>query len=225
MKKTTTLFTQCATRLEKAILEGKFLPGKHLHNEELKQMMQMTLSPIREAMAKLAERGFLAFEENKGYSVVKKTKSELFDAVYTYAEIECLCLRHAIENGDDDWESHIVAALHKLKKIEKQGVATYSSWAPINAEFHRSLVAACPINGLLNIRDRSVRDHEWYICLSYKLADAQTLKVNYSEHQYIAEVVLGGNVDEAVKALYLHITAGKEKLVNKLLDKNLIKEN
>lgn len=225
MKKTTTLITQCATALEKAILEGEFLPGKHLRNEELKQIMHMTLSPIREALAKLAERGLLSFEENKGYSVVKRTKTELLDALSAYAEIECLCLRHAIENGDDDWESQIVAALHKLKKIENQDAATYSSWAPVNAEFHRSLIAACPNNALLKIRERSLRDHEWYVCLSYKFADEQTLKMNHLEHQSIAEVILKRNAEEGMKALYHHITAGKEKLVNNLLKNNLITDN
>lgn len=225
MKEKLTLSTQCYMALEKAILEGSILPGERLQCEELKQRFQFGLSPLREALSKLAAYNFASFEENKGYTVTKRTKSAFIDTVNTFAAIECLCLRHAIIHGDDRWEGDIVAALHQLKKLETQGKVDYSLWAPANRRFHNALVAACPLEGLKNIRDHLYLQHEWYLQLSYKLTDDTGLHTNHEEHKAIAELVIDRNSELAVKKLHQHITGGIESLIVNLTKHHLIKED
>lgn len=224
MKEKITLATKCRHKLERAILQGELLPGTHLKNEDLKQLLQTALSPIREALSSLAEKGLLDFEENKGYTVAKKSSLELIDSMKTYAEIECLCLQLSIENENDLWESQIVAALHKLKKLENQKKVEYSLWEPVNREFHTALVAACPVKGLLKIRNLCALKHEWFVRLSFHFADSPLMKVNHKQHQEIANYVLKKKIESAKEALYSHITSGADNLINKLLKHNLITE-
>ncbi len=224
MNEKITLATKCRHRLERAILEGELLPGTHLKNEDLKQLLHTALSPIREALSSLAEKGLLDFEENKGYTVAKKSSLELIDSMKTYAEIECLCLQQSIENGNDQWESQIVAALHKLKKLETQKMVEYSLWEPVNREFHAALVAACPIRELLKIRDLCALKHEWFVRLSFHFADSPLMKVNHKQHREIANFALKKKIESAKEALYSHITSSADNLLNNLLRHNIINE-
>lgn len=222
MKKETTYTTQCVIALEAAILDGEFLPGAHLRNEELKKLLGVGLSPIREALSKLAERGLLNFEENRGYFVAKKSELELRDTIESFSEIECLCLVHSMDGANDDWEAKVIGTLHKLKKIESKEDLKYEEWAPINAEFHRTLVSACPLKGLLAMRDSCSLQYEWYVRLHHMFADGTKIKTNQKEHQTIAKHVLDGETEKAIEALSHHINAGTEPLIQNLVEHKVL---
>lgn len=222
MKKKTTLATQCSERLEAAILNGIFLPGQRLRSEALKDFLQTGLSPIREALAKLAERGFLLFEENKGYAVVKKTKAEVLDCMHTLTEIESLCLRFAIEHGNGAWEGSIVAALHRLKLAETVEKAPFADWSASNEAFHTALVSACPLRKLLALRDRCWRQHRWFFALSYQLAMPEMIQANHKDHQTLAKLTLERKKELAEAALRRHITEPTAIMVEKLIENKLV---
>lgn len=217
-----TLSTKCFDMLTSAILSGEFLPGERLLSEDLKKRYAVGMSPIREALSKLAASRLVTFEEHKGFSVTKLNVAQILDDIKTFVEIECLCLKHAIENSNDLWEEGIVATLHSLSKMEASKELDYFAWAPINMRFHDALVAACPLQSLMEIRNNLYQRHQYYIMLCYKFIDHAVFHANYQEHQQLAKATLARNTKDALNILTYHLTAGVDELVSKLLSRNLI---
>lgn len=221
----TTLATQCYENLSEAILNGDILPGEKLLCEELKQRFGVGMSTVREALAKLAANQLATFEEHKGYMVAKLSASQLKDRALTFAEIECLCLKLAMEYGDVAWEGRILAALHCLKKVEMGHKVPFSVWAPLNAQFHHALVSACPFHALLAMRDQQYQLHQWVILLSYKRASHDIIRANHEEHEQMGKATIARKSQEACHKLYAHLTGGIEELIAGLKTRNLIHEN
>lgn len=219
-----TLTTKCFELLTESILKGEILPGEKLLCEDLKARYQVGMSPIREALSKLASTHLVTFEEHKGFSVAKMNAAQIRDHIHSFAEIETLCLKQAIAVGDDLWEGNIVGTLHALSKIENSEELDFFLWSPLNVRFHNALVSACPLKSLLEIRNHLYQRHQWYVLLSYKFADHSTIKANHLEHKQIAEAAIARNEKEAVEKSLVHIVSGAEELISKLLSRGLIYE-
>lgn len=220
-----TLATKCFELLTESILNGEILPGEKLLCEDLKLRYQVGMSPIREALSKLAATELVTFEEHRGYSVAKVNAAQVIDHIQTFAEIESLCLKHSMAVGDDLWEGNIISALYTLQKIENSNEIDFFTWSPLNLRFHNNLVAACPLKSLMEIRNQLYRRHQWYVLLSYKFADHSIIAANHEEHKQIAEAVIARKTKEAIEKSYFHITSGIEDLILKLSSRGLINEN
>ncbi|WP_457817311.1 FCD domain-containing protein, partial [Staphylococcus aureus] len=69
--------------------------------------------------------------------------------------IECHALDQSFASGDLEWEGRVVAAHHKLQRIEQRlmagETAESSVWKRYDWEFHHALVSACGSAELLEI--------------------------------------------------------------------------
>ncbi len=219
-----TLATQCFIKIRELILNGQLLPGEKLKGDHLKQQLNVGLSPIREALSRLATTNLVKFEDKKGFTVAILTEYGVNDVVKTYGKIECLALENAIETGDDQWEAGIVAALYGLSKVETKNKVPYEEWAPKNSAFHNSLVSACNSLCLLRIRNDLQQMSEWFTKLSYRFADSRTILANHQEHKIIADEVIGKKLRSASNNLYNHITGGVNDLIAQLKKHGLIRD-
>src|SRR5471030_2062849 len=103
-------------RMRADLLACRLPPGQKLKIEELCQRLSAGSSAVREALSRLASDGFVVVEPQRGFRVAPLSLDELRDLTDTRCKIEELCLREAIANGDLDWESNLISALHRLSK-------------------------------------------------------------------------------------------------------------
>lgn len=219
-----TLTTICYEQIKKWILETEFLPGEKLKGEYLKQRLQVGLTPIREALARLASSNLVAFKDKIGFSVATLDEKNVYDTIRSYARIETLLFRESIKNGTDEWESRIVAALHKLSKVEDTSEKIpYSLWEPRNDDFHDSLVSECKYNYLLNTRNELVMLRKWYLRLFHRhINNAKLIKVSHHEHTKLAKLAISRKTDLACSYLYSHLTTDMDPLVAHLITHGII---
>lgn len=219
-----TLTTKCFNQIEAWILQGKLLPGTKLKGEELKEKLNVGLSPIREALSKLTAIGLVEFKNKIGFKVATLSEDQVVDTIRTFAKIECLVLKEAIENGDDEWEAVIVGTLHKLGKVETTNASvSYDLWEPRNTDFHNALIASCKVKGLLQTRNQWEQLNQWIIRLSYNLSSETAIMACHKEHQDIARAVLNRNIDDACSLMYTHVIGNIKDVVPKLRADGLIK--
>jgi GntR family carbon starvation induced transcriptional regulator len=140
--------------LRRDILDCRLKPGSRLRLDELRARYEVGLSPLREALTKLAADGLAILEEHKGFRVAPVSKADLLDITETRKELESTAIKLAIKNGGDRWESNIVAALHELGKRSKLGRdgLVDNEWESRHKAFHYSLVASCASHWLLHFR-------------------------------------------------------------------------
>ena len=79
-----------ALALEEAIVSGELAPGTVLRQEQLSEQFEVSRTPIREALRKLAALGLVSFEPNRGVRVRTISREDLYEAFLVRAELESL---------------------------------------------------------------------------------------------------------------------------------------
>ena len=91
-----------ALALEEAIVSGEIPPGSTLRQEHLSEQFQVSRTPVREALRRLAALGLVTFEPNRGVRVRMLSLDEIREAFMVRAELESLATEIATPKMTDD---------------------------------------------------------------------------------------------------------------------------
>lgn len=132
--------------LKADVLIGRLPPNERLNIDALRERYDVSLSPMREALVKLASTGLIIAEDRRGYRVASISRADLEDLGRTRRQIERAAVQEAMRLGDDDWEADIARAMHALAKDTrmKEGRLVYGSeWEARHRAFHLAIVKGC----------------------------------------------------------------------------------
>lgn len=208
-----TLTEAIGTRIRSDILLGVLRPGDKLKLDVLKERYDASVNTLREALARLVSEGLVANEGQRGFAVVPATLDDLRDVTETRRLLECQAAQRSIERADLDWESRVVAAYHKLSKIEAVVDDDPQRHGPLleryNREFHGALISACGSRWLLTFHaltyDQSLR----YRMLAFQVRDFPRAQ-SRREHREILDAALARDAKRLLPILGRHITKGAE---------------
>ncbi|MHC0054656.1 GntR family transcriptional regulator [Actibacterium sp. D379-3] len=194
--------------LRSDILACRLPPSGKIKINDICTKYEVSLGAAREALSRLVADGIVRTEPQKGFSVAPISRKELTDLTEARIEIENMCLAQAIEHGDVEWESRIVAAFHKLSRIPENVVGDTirlnETWSEAHRDFHDALVAACPNLLLLHLREQLYAQSERYRHWSVSLHKGPRDRDVASEHKRIMEATLARDVDAARQAIADH---------------------
>ncbi len=207
VKKDQTLASTALARLRADIISCRLRPGQRLRFDDLKVAYDIGLSPLREALMRLASEGLVQVEDHRGFRVAPISKNDLLDITFVRQEVEGLSLRLSIELGDDDWEAQILGAFHRLARWESQrikGGLADPEWEHRHGAFHHALVSACRSPTLLRFRKQLFEQTERYRSASL-LHETQERRGVLDEHKKLMEAVLDRDTVAAVGLLQAHL--------------------
>ena len=81
---------EIALALEEAIVSGELAPGSVLRQEQVSAQYEVSRTPVREALRRLAALGLVSFEANRGFRVRTLSRAEMWEAFLLRAELESL---------------------------------------------------------------------------------------------------------------------------------------
>jgi len=139
-------------RLRESILSGELRPGTKINLDNLRREFKVSLSPLREALARLIAVGLVELHNNRGYTVAPVSLANLAEITRLRVEFEGLALSSAIALGDVNWESEVMRCLHRLNRSNRDAAdpKTLEAWEHAHRDFHMSLLAGCRMPLLLN---------------------------------------------------------------------------
>lgn len=202
----TTLASAIYYQLRNAILSGSFKPGAKLNVRELSARFDTGLSPIREALNRLAMGGLAQHSDNRGFIVSPVSLPELMDLTQARCWMNDIGIRRSIEFGDEAWEEAVLLTCHRLSKTPRTpddgSVAPAPEWNTAHKAFHQALVAACGSNWLIETCSQLFDSAERYRSLA-RLAGASRSDPR-DEHQEIMTAALDRDADKAAMLLSDH---------------------
>lgn len=124
------------------IMSGSLLPGARLVEVDLAAELDVSRTPVREALRRLAAEGLIEVLPNRGATVRSWTDRELHDIYRSRAELESLAASLATERMDGD----VLDRLDRLcDQMEACGLdpdsATRDRLTELNTEFHDTIRA------------------------------------------------------------------------------------
>jgi DNA-binding GntR family transcriptional regulator len=203
------------------ILSGRLPPGTRLRYAELCEHYSSSTGVLREAMLRLSEQGLVKGEPQQGFQVVELSIDDLQDLTAAREVIEGLALRHAMTEGDVEWESRIIAAHHRLSRSSMQdptdSLRLSDQWAVEHAEFHRALLDGCRNRRLKefasSLRDAAELYRRWSLPLGRNSGERDVSV----EHDALLAAVLDRDTELAVELLTTHIRRTSNLLLEGIL--------
>ena len=202
-----TLSEQAFQVLRGDVLSGRHAPESKLKVDTLQQMYGFSSSPLREALNRLVQEGLVRADERRGFRVTPISPSDLADITKMRLMLDIPALMESIHAGDDAWEAEIVAAFHRLEKIESrlpQGpVVLDAEWSQRHRDFHMALIAACPserqLSWSMSLFDQAERYRH------FAARNRTVSKKKDEEHRTLMKAVLRRDGETAAALLCEHI--------------------
>ena len=198
------------------ILACRYPPGSRLKIQDLCEEHDVSNGAVREALSRLASESLVLLEPQKGFRVMSLSRTELIDLTEARIQIELVCLHLAIQNRTLKWEGDIVGAAHRLsRQTEREPsdpLRLSEPWAQAHAVFHQSLVASCPVQHLLRMRQQLFEMSERYRQISVPLRHME--RDVAKEHGEIKDAVLAGDTQRVEKLMRQHLELTTQILLN-----------
>jgi DNA-binding GntR family transcriptional regulator len=200
-----TLAEAICVQVRAEILSGARKPQARIRLEELKSAFRVSWSPLREALSRLVAEGLIQVDESRGYRVAPVSRAEMADALHMRKSLEAMALRASIEKGDDAWEAEVLAAHHRLSKLEAKRAQReeLDEWERWHRTYHEALWRACGSPILIQYCTQISALFARYrkLFLSANPFDAKVGE----EHREIVDAVLARGADRACRLLEEHI--------------------
>lgn len=185
--------------LRRAILNGELQSGSRLVQADLAAMLEVSTTPVREALRDLATEGLVQFDAHRGAIVSELSEEEVQQIYEIRMVLEPLAMRQAVPNITD-------ALLGRLRELHQSMVAEPHAfdWVDRNRVFHMAVYEASSSPRLAsiirNLQDASVM----YIGASLQQQPGLRSHAN-EDHAAILDALENRDVEAAVKALEAHL--------------------
>jgi DNA-binding GntR family transcriptional regulator len=134
------LHEQVAQRLRQMLVENRIAPGAKLNERELSEVLQVSRTPLREAIRMLAAEGLVELLPNRGATALALSEADVIHTFEVIAGLEAISGELAAERIDD-------AQLAEIRALHFEMLAAYTrrdlpAYYTLNARIHRAINAA-----------------------------------------------------------------------------------
>jgi DNA-binding GntR family transcriptional regulator len=197
-------------RLREDILTGKIRPNQRLIEEELAELLQVSRTPVREGLKRLAAEG-LVFSRRRGWVVREHSNEEIREIYEARAALEGYCARLAAKRGTASQVEQI-AAIHRT--WPNRGRISHKQWVEVNDRFHDAIVIAAHNRRLAELI-RANREYYFNFQVA-QLYSEQEVAASLAGHDAIVRALLARDPDRAEKEMRKHIELALRVMIAKL---------
>lgn len=222
------LAQQAYEALKKAIVYNELEPGTKLSIAHLKEQFGFGLSPLREALSRLAAIGLLESQCMRGYAVPQLSHENFKDLYRARILIESVMLEESVAQATEADELNLVGAFHRFKKVEDalDKHSDFTLWQERHKDFLRALIAGCHSPSLLAAQKMYYEQSERYRSLwfhySHKKQHA-TMRSYAKQHQEFYDAFMARGAKRLVASFQNKATewqAEVSKCINQYLDES-----
>ena len=215
------LSTRIYHEIKGLILRNEIMPGQKLHHQELSERLGVSRTPVREALTRLVQEGYVSFLPNRGFTC-KEIGIQEAEELYDLREaLEAFAVEKAIGYLNDK-------VLERLRrKMELYGHDIQKRFTRERLIYDQNIhLAIVEIGGNETLK-RSLGQVFERIILKRKTDGLYDLSRGVSAHQEhlkLLEAMEKRNVKEAVKIIRAHIQVGKKNVLSDLKQKKEIRD-
>jgi DNA-binding GntR family transcriptional regulator len=216
VQRSKSLYEQTYQALRTSILSGELLPGERLVETQLAEQLQVSRTPIREAIRQLQRDNLVTTDRGGGLRV---TIISVADAIQLYdcrIALEKLSVQEACENAT-------VGQLETLESLVAQAEQLMEQFAPdadsfrmleIDYKFHQFIAESSGNRWLVTFLDQ-VFDKMSMLRVQTTRHNPRVLEIR-SEHRHIFESIAQRDSDRAVQSIQDHLVASKARVVQEV---------
>jgi DNA-binding GntR family transcriptional regulator len=192
------------------LVRGEYPIGGRINEGKLADDLGVSRTPLREALANLAQEGVLELRPNRGYWLSPLTAKEVRETYPIIGALEVLALR----SSDP---ALLIAAAPSLITLSDnmQGVDPQMANA-MDDDWHTQLLQHCPNKRLLQLITAQKRVvHRYEFAYFYEQG---RITESAAQHRRVAEALRDGDIDRAAAELRDNWEIGMRLLIDLIAD-------
>ncbi len=205
---------EIALALEDAIISGELAPGSVLRQEQLSARFEVSRTPVREALRRLASTGLVSFVPNRGVRVRMISLDELRQAFLVRAELEALVTGLATPRMAQSALAELSAAGERFEELteelldrrrsEAERTRVTGDWVRANYRFHDVIYAAADVPLVEGIAKSARRTFlSRWIPGGPEIDDLY--RQNVAQHRAICDAIAARSADGARALAHEHV--------------------
>ena len=212
----TTRTHEAYKKVKEWIVRYRLKPGAHLAIGELAEDLNMSRTPVREALYRLEQEHLLSHQPMKSFTVKSLNLSDVEDIFEIRCCLEVLAARQAAKHLSENHRRRLEAILKEVWEYIQKGEK--SRVLALEQEFHIVIMKASG-NYLLWEVGQDILNRIWAlqrlnILTSDHLADA------HSQHSEVFQALAAGNSRQAVALMKRHLVWAAKYMLGRLRDRH-----
>lgn len=183
-------------RLREAIVCGELKLGEQVSEAQLAQRLQVSKTPVREALLRLKGEGLVEVHPQRGTFVFRLEPDQVGQLCRYRAMVETAALREAMALRGPTLAREMAACVAEMRKAER--ARDLLALARIDMQFHALFFEHCP-NRYLQSGYDVIRSQ--LVALRHRSPIANAV----SSHQVLVDAVAAGDVEHAEALLREHV--------------------
>mgnify|MGYP002476279185 CR=1 FL=1 len=194
--------------IRRRILDGVYNSNQFLREESLARALEISRTPVREALRRLVSEGWIEQIPHRGARVVEWTRDDAEEVFELRSILEAHAARRAASRmtvTDIDRLAGLVDAMEALATSESKDAR--EDIAPLNDEFHRIILTAAGSPRLQRLVGAIVQAP--MTTRSFRRYDAREMARSMVQHRDIVRAIREGDGVWAAAAMRAHILAAR----------------
>lgn len=193
-------------KIREMILNGVFLPGDHLSEEQLSAAIGVSRTPVRDALRRLEGDYFVTIRANRGAKVRGWDEEDIEDLFQLRAIIEGFAARRAAKRAS---RQQIEILLDQIKRIDaalaNKSKPDIDAFLDANNIFHRVICEASGNSRLSDMIDALVA--QAVVVRTAKGFSVEDLRRSNFHHKEMADAIAASDGELAETVMKTHILA------------------
>ena len=208
-------------QIKNLILCNEIMPGQKLHHQQLSERLGVSRTPIREALTRLVQEGYVSFLPNRGFTCKEIRMQEAKELYELREALEAFAVEKAIETVSD-------AALRELReKMNVYGLDVQNRFTRERLIYDQDVhLAIAELTGNETLKNTLSHVFERIVLKRRTdgLYDPARGVSAHQEHLRLLEAMERRDAREAVAILRNHIQAGKKNVMADLEQRQAMRD-
>lgn len=185
--------------LRQELLNGRIPGGRWLREKELADSLQVSRTPVREAIRRLAQEGFVTIEANRGVMVAELSVEEAVATYEVRERLEGMAAGLAARKITDAGRQLLQDALAAMESLPRSATEEHLR---TDNEFH-SAIARLAGNPVLEELIERMNDRVMRVKIL--TSDINSTDLAREQHAGITAAIAAGDPEQAEEAMRAHI--------------------
>lgn len=194
------------------ICNGTYGPGYWLQEKELAAKLQVSRSPVREALRRLVADRLVIEKPNKGIFVREFTKKDIEEIYAMRVLIENYAIEETTKNLTSERENNLIHCLEYMKIAHKsKDLQDYVKW---DTRLHNMIITQCNNDTIDEVYQQVSFTVQQFRRYSFK--EVERYKESIDEHEGIVMGIINNDASKACEINKKHLMLAKETIIQYL---------
>ncbi|KAM3098653.1 GntR family transcriptional regulator [Phormidesmis sp. 146-35] len=224
LQRSLSLQEQTYQALRSAILAGELVPGARLVETQLAKQLEVSRTPIREALRQLQQADLAMPDANGTLRVATFSQSDATQLYDCRIALEQLSVVGACQNATQQHFEELDVLVMQAEKMVESKRSHFNNYQllDLDYQFHRLLAKSSGNLWLMSLLDQ-VFDKMALLRIQTMQNNPQVLEIRI-EHRHIFEAIVQRNAEAAIGAIGQHLAASQTRVIREVrsLQENVV---